>query len=206
MTYQTNTKQIKLDNDKLEQDFGENKNYLNDQHYNNINNNITANNTRNYHHIHNDNNQSLSKLRSLTVLETGLLKNANNKYSPEVINRILIDIGNNLNHVVDVEKSCCSSGSINKNKRYKLNNNKYQFSPKRKRGYTTVISPLLAQQKIVVVNIDIPLNIHNKFNNERKNITTTIMIKVKSNSVQCQTDDDIESKLSKIPNTKNQCD
>ena len=123
MTYQTNTKQINLDNDKIEQDFGENKNYLNNQHYNNINNN---------HHIHNDNNQSLSKPRSLTVLETGLLKNANNKYSPEVINRILIDIGNNLNHVVDVEKSSCSSGSINKDTRYKLNKKQIPVLTERK--------------------------------------------------------------------------
>ena len=123
LTYQTNTKQINLDNDKIEQDFGENKNYLNNQHYNIINNN---------HHIHNDNNQSLSKPRSLTVLETGLLKNANNKYSPEVINRILIDIGNNLNHVVDVEKSSCSSGSINKDTRYKLNKKQIPVLTERK--------------------------------------------------------------------------
>ena len=106
-------------------------------------------------------------------------------------------------HVVDVEKSSGSSESINKDKTYKLNKNKHKFSPERKSCYTNDISPLLAQQKVVVANINIPLNSQNKFNNERKNITTTIMRKEKSNSVQCQTDDNIESELSKIPNTVN---
>ena len=55
LTYQTKTNQINVDNNKLEQDFVENKNYLNDQQYNNMNNNITTNNTRTDHHNHNTN-------------------------------------------------------------------------------------------------------------------------------------------------------
>ena len=129
LTYQPHTNQTSVDNDKLEQDFVENKNYLNDQHYNTINNNITTNNTRNHHHIQNDNNnsnnQSLLKLRSLTLIKTRLLPNAHNKDSPEIINRTVVDIGEKLTHTVAVEQSRSSSGSINKDKKYKLNNNKY---------------------------------------------------------------------------------
>ena len=111
-----------------------------------------------------------------------------------------------MNHVVDVEKSSRSSGSINKDKKYKLNKNKYKFSPERQSCSNNNISLVLAQQKVVVANITIPLNSKNKFNNERKNTTTTTMKKEKSHSVQCLTDDNIESNLSKIPNTVNQYD
>ena len=134
LTYQTNINQINVDNDKLEQNFVEKKNYLNDKHYNNINNNIIANNYRNHHHIQNDNknsnNQSLSKPRSVTLLKTRLLPNAHNKFSPEVINRTLADIGENLTHVVAIEQSRSSSGSINKDEKYKLNKKNISFPQK----------------------------------------------------------------------------
>ena len=107
MTYQTNTNQTNVDNDKLEQDFVENTSYFNDQHHNKIDNNIIANNNRNHHHIQNDNNnsknQSLSKLRSVTLLKTRCLPNAHNKDSPEVINRTLVDIGETLTCAVAIE-------------------------------------------------------------------------------------------------------
>ena len=77
-------------------------------------------------------------------------------------------------------------------KKCRLNKNKYQFSPKRKSCYTNDISPLISQQTIVAANLDIPLNIHNQFNNERNNNNTTIMREY--NSVHCQTDDNTESK------------
>ena len=163
------------------------KNYLNDKHYNNINNNIIANNYRNHHHIQNDNknsnDQSLSKPRSVTLLKTRLLPNAHNKFSPEVINRTLADIGENLTHVVAIEQSRSSSGSINKDKKYKLNKKKYKFSRERKSCYTNDVSPLISQQTIDVANLDRTVNIHNQFNNERNNKNTTIMREY--NSVRC---------------------
>ena len=55
MPYQTNTNQTNVYNDQLEQDYGANTSYFNDQHHNKLNTNIIANSNLNYRHIQNHN-------------------------------------------------------------------------------------------------------------------------------------------------------
>ena len=119
----------------------------------------------------------------MALIKTRLLPNTHNKDSSEAINRTLVDISENLNHTVDVEQSRSSSGSINKDKKYKLNKKKYKFSRERKSCYTNDVSPLISQQTIDAANLDRTVNIHNQFNNERNNKNTTIMREY--NSVRC---------------------
>ena len=92
-----------------------------------------------------------------------------------------------MNQTVDVEQSRSSSGSIDKDENYKINKNigKYQFSQKRKICHVNDLTPLIAQQTIIVANIVLPTNIHNptnQFDHDRNSNNTTMTNKLLNNS------------------------
>ena len=105
-----------------------------------------------------------------------------------------------MNQTVEIEQCRSSLGSINKDEQYKMNKNigTCQFSPKIKSCHTNDINPLIAHQTIVAANFVLSLNIHNQFDNDRNNNNTTKMKEVESNLVQCQTDDNNESRCNTI--------